>query len=824
MPGGVTIQEGLFIMESVRPHPPRTVTLLLLTLLTMFTARETAAVEPDVADIQYGQVAGQGLHLDLYLPASGAAPYPLVIHLHGGGWFSGDKYPLDDPVLELLNTGVAIASVQYRLTGNHWDHGDNLTFPAQIHDIKGATRWLRANAAAYNLDPTRFGVWGSSAGGHLAALLGTSGGVAELEGTIGGNLEHSSRVQVAANYFGPCDLMNENPDFMGMPGHQDQDFYFSTRSRLIGWSREGEGIGDIRANQDNPDAPYPTLVDMVWDASPLAHVSADDPPFFIAHGTLDQEVPVLQATKLEQALLAVGVDVEKHIIDGVGHDELPPSVDEDLVDFLLAKLTVDASPPTPPTLNSAVPVSDSQIDLSWSAGSDPDTGIAEYVLYRDSAVAARVAGSQFSYSDTGLDADTSFDYEIAAVNGQLAESAPSNLITAQTLADLTPPQIEFVDGSGVPTVVRVVFDESLDPASAEDELNYSITPGITVHSASLQPGGRTAVLTTSAHNPGASYTLTVTGVEDLAGNRRSNSRRSGGPLIVNYTFEPRVRDGLVVLYDFEQGSGLLVPDVSGVGDPMDLEILVPGDVAWTEHGLELTAPTEVASLFWATKIIEACEATDELTLETWVTPANTTQDGPARMITLSSVYHKRNFTLGPGQLEWVWLVRSTETDTNGVPLLVSPWGDVSTSLTHVICTWDSSGMSRIYVNGQLRASDLIGGELTPWAHCFRFVLGNEPVDDGGSDIDWLGEFHLVSVYSRALTAAEVQANYEAGADPDETCPADIDGDDGEVNVFDLILLLSNWNTDGPGAEIAPPTDVVDVFDLIELLDQWGSCP
>ncbi len=154
------------------------------------------AVEPDKKDLEYGP-HGVGNRLDLYLPPKADAPTPLVIWIHGGGWEAGNKD--NPPGLGLLKKGYALASINYRLS-------QEAKFPAQIEDCKAAIRFLRANAKKYNLDPDHFGVWGASAGGHLVALLGTTGGVKELEGD-GPNKEESSAVQAVVDWFGPTDML-----------------------------------------------------------------------------------------------------------------------------------------------------------------------------------------------------------------------------------------------------------------------------------------------------------------------------------------------------------------------------------------------------------------------------------------------------------------------------------------------------------------------------------------------------------------------------------------------------------------------------------------
>src|SRR5574338_458156 len=153
----------------------------------------------ELRNVEFAKPDGIALHLDLYLPAN-ARNAPLVIWIHGGGWADGDKD--NPPGLSLLKHGYALASVEYRLT-------DRAPFPAQIHDVKAAVRFLRANAARFGLDPERFGAWGESAGGHLAALLGTTSVRGELEGDEGVT-GVSSRVQAVCDWYGPTDLLKIN--------------------------------------------------------------------------------------------------------------------------------------------------------------------------------------------------------------------------------------------------------------------------------------------------------------------------------------------------------------------------------------------------------------------------------------------------------------------------------------------------------------------------------------------------------------------------------------------------------------------------------------
>lgn len=243
-----------------------------------------------------GQV--QDLLLDLRIPTGAVAPAPLVIWIHGGGWSGGSRTPMPTMVSNLCSRGYAVASIDYRLSGT-------AIWPAQIQDCKGAIRWLRANAATYNLDPNRFGVWGSSAGGHLVAHVGASGGAGtvtigsatvDIEGTTGGNLDQSSRVQAVVDWFGPTDLLQMR-------------FHPSGISRDDPNSPEGRLIGG--AVPDNPD--------LVATVNPITFLSPDDPPFLLMHGTVDNTVPFAQSELLHRALLARGLRTTFVPILGAGH-------------------------------------------------------------------------------------------------------------------------------------------------------------------------------------------------------------------------------------------------------------------------------------------------------------------------------------------------------------------------------------------------------------------------------------------------------------------------------------------------------------------------
>ena len=226
----------------------------------------------------------------------------------------------------------------------------------------------------------------------------------------------------------------------------------------------------------------------------------------------------------------------------------------------------------------------------------------------------------------------------------------------------------------------------------------------------------------------------------------------------------RVTDGLVVLYEFNEGSGATVGDSSGVGTPLDLTIDNTGNITWLSGVLRIDSGTIVQSGGAATKVFNALTASDEITIEAWVKPANDTQDGPARIVTYSKNTSKRNFTLAQDEDEYITRLRTDDgsTSDNGTPSQDTGSGTLTTSLTHVVFTYVSSTTARkTYIDGSVEASDTtIAGDFDNWdsGSDFELALANELTENR----DWLGEFYLVAIYDSALSASEVTQNFNAG--------------------------------------------------------------
>lgn len=249
-----------------------------------------------IRDVEYGKGGDVSLKLDILRPKiQPKTPMPVVVFIHGGGWRNGSKERGIERLIPLAQNGCFCVTINYRLT-------DVAVFPAQIEDCKCAIRWVRAHAKKYNADPKHIGVWGTSAGGHLVALLGTSGGVKELEGK-GGWEKESSKVQAVCDWFGPTDFLKiaEDAKARGLTDEQIAKLGASDPiSKLVGgkfWEK----------------------TDVSGKASPITYVSKDDPPFLIMHGDQDQLVPVSQSQVFHEALKKAGVDSTLKVMEGAGH-------------------------------------------------------------------------------------------------------------------------------------------------------------------------------------------------------------------------------------------------------------------------------------------------------------------------------------------------------------------------------------------------------------------------------------------------------------------------------------------------------------------------
>ena len=263
----------------------------LACLLTSTLSSSTFAQEFETKfNVPYAETDNPRQTLNLYLPtAKSDKPRPVIVFIHGGGWQNGDKAGGRRWLSTYVRSGhYAGVSVGYRLTDEaHW--------PSQIHDCKAAIRWIRAHATEYNLDPEHIGIMGTSAGGLLVAMLGTSGDIKDLEGDLGKHDDQSSHVTCVVDFFGPTEMLT-----MGKSPGLDHNAPNSPEAKLLG-------------------GPVQETKEVARSASPITHVTKDDAPFLIIHGTKDPLVPFEQSTKFQKELQEAGVSATLITIKDGGH-------------------------------------------------------------------------------------------------------------------------------------------------------------------------------------------------------------------------------------------------------------------------------------------------------------------------------------------------------------------------------------------------------------------------------------------------------------------------------------------------------------------------
>lgn len=286
----------------------RTGTIVMSLVAFSLTSGSTVrAEEPTHEGVEFARVGDVVLKLDLYLPTiePGTTRPPVIVYVHGGAWRGGSRG--NPPIASLTKQGFAVASVDYRLS-------PVARFPAQVHDIKGAIRFLRANAESLKIDTRSIAIAGASAGGHLAALVGVTNGHQELEGTVGGNAEQSSDVQAIVSYYGASNLET-----------------ILSQSTPHGLSVRVPALELLLGGQPEEVAELAKL------ASPVTHLDQDDPPLLLLHGDQDRQMPVNQSLELQGAYEAAKRPVLLHILHGSGHggpEFYAPAVRDLTVKFL----------------------------------------------------------------------------------------------------------------------------------------------------------------------------------------------------------------------------------------------------------------------------------------------------------------------------------------------------------------------------------------------------------------------------------------------------------------------------------------------------------
>lgn len=256
----------------------------------------------------------------------------------------------------------------------------------------------------------------------------------------------------------------------------------------------------------------------------------------------------------------------------------------------------------------------------------------------------------------------------------------------------------------------------------------------------------------------------------------------------------RFMNGLVVWYKFQEGSGGTIFDQSGLDTLQNLKISNMGAVQWLQDGgLKIKSPVVIATDDVPVKVVESCQANNEITLEAWLTPENTTMNGPARILTLSDDAYNRNFTLGQEYDVFDVRLRTTSTSDNGMPSLSSPVGAVDNELTHIVYVRKANGSAQIYKNGNLISSGQVDGDFSNWSEAYRLGLVNEFSDDR----HWMGILFMVAIYCQALIEAQIDQNFLSGPF----------GDQSALQYLPLLVKSSgNFKNNQPGQMEIKPAD------------------
>jgi acetyl esterase/lipase len=259
--------------------------------------------------LEYATAEGESLSLDLHLPSEPDGRVPTLLYFHGGGWALGSRDAIPPERLAgLVGHGIALASASYRLAPAH-------TFPAQVHDVKAAVRWLRAHAEEYGLHPDAIGAGGASAGGHLASMLGVTAGDPDLEGTLGDHLDQPSHVGAVVAYFPTTDLL--------LAGSRSP-----LEAQVLPPSPAAAMLG-AAATGDVPE--------LARAASPRHRAHAGAAPHLLIHGDRDTMVPPDQSRLMHDALSGAGAESHLLLLAGAGHEGPQfsrPSVNAAVAGFL----------------------------------------------------------------------------------------------------------------------------------------------------------------------------------------------------------------------------------------------------------------------------------------------------------------------------------------------------------------------------------------------------------------------------------------------------------------------------------------------------------
>ena len=261
----------------------------------------------------------------------------------------------------------------------------------------------------------------------------------------------------------------------------------------------------------------------------------------------------------------------------------------------------------------------------------------------------------------------------------------------------------------------------------------------------------------------------------------------------------RVDANAIALFTFAEGSGDVTVDTSGIGAPITLQL---SGTEWVEGGgLRNVSGKAQANEADSRKLFDMITPANEFTVEAWLIPDNNAQDGPARIISYSQDTAVRNFTMGQNAIYYQLRNRSDTTGANGTPELEALDPQVDTVLQHVVMTFDAASGRKVYINGQLSIEENLNADSLAWQDNQLLVLGNEVTDNRL----WQGVLKLVAIHNKALTAVEVQQNFDAGTGTMVTIRFDISGAIGQPAYIDMQAM----QIDAAGYLFAQPQYVSD---------------
>jgi len=387
----------------------------------------------------------------------------------------------------------------------------------------------------------------------------------------------------------------------------------------------------------------------------------------------------------------------------------------------------DNEPPTKPTEVTAVSITSHSISIVWNISTD-NVKVDGYHIYANGLL----KGTAFtnSFTITQLNPGITYDITVSAYDASSNESLKSDVISEQTVNP----------------------DQTLDPTMPEvstvsvKKSTYSVTT--------------TSQMTSLGHTDIEDYGVLYSKVLEKL---ESGQVAYGEPSKDSVAHDTRVKEGLILLYDFSEGRGSQIIDRSDFGDPFNLRINKPLNTYWLPgQGLKVAGNTMIYSEEAPDHLFNEIASTDEMTLEAWIIPAELNQSGPARIVSVSTGNDSRAFTLGQEgnvtDFEYAIRVSTTTSSQNGLPEVLTDHDFFSLGLHHVVYTREKNGEEVLYVNGKQKYTGDRPGELGLWAESNRFLLANEMTEER----PWNGTYYLVAVYNRALEEGEVEENYSAG--------------------------------------------------------------